>query len=171
MRTPYKSLEDITSLVHDLLENTTVTKIPYIDVTELAIDLGYEVLEVEFDDPDISGVITTSKNKRNILISYNDTEQRKRFSIAHELGHAILHHSDTESDYEMIDYRKPRNEYLENPEILRKEFQANYFAASLLMPVTDFEKVYKRFQNPIDVANYFNVSVSAVTRRMDTLGL
>lgn len=71
-------------------------------------------------------------------------EARERFTLAHELGHYLLNHS----RYMAGEYTEEVDIDLENPvelgvkDIIRMEWQANYFAACLLLPTrqlaTDF---------------------------------
>ena len=68
-------------------------------------------------------------------VEYDKASYRYRFSIAHELGHFVLHKkycSSSASDF---------NEWLKILHSVKNnyaEFQANYFAGNLLVPENDF---------------------------------
>lgn len=74
-----------------------------------------------------------------------------RFTAAHELGHFVLHQD--ESPMQRGDSVWPP--YMDS------EWQANAFAASLLMPMTLVEKC----SSPIDVENHFGVTMTAAKIR------
>jgi len=81
---------------------------------------------------------------------------RDRFSVAHELGHYFLH-------YPIV--KKPMKAHRRGSN--RVEWEANWFAASLLMPELEFRETLQRFDNDVDiVALHFNVSTSAVETRI-----
>lgn len=72
------------------------------------------------------------------LITVNESITRlgqRRFIIAHELGHVLMHPNICQMDE--VDVRQTRNfNHRQRPE----ELEANYFAAELLMPKKFFEK-------------------------------
>jgi len=65
---------------------------------------------------------------------------RERFTLAHELAHYFLGHGEyVKSEiFEPEDFALMPIDRLEGKELRRLEFQANYFAASLLMPKANF---------------------------------
>lgn len=85
---------------------------------------------------------------------------RKRFSLAHELGHHCLGHN-TDSSLMISD----RNLYD------KQELEANYFAAQLLMPEQIFSTLNGQGINlaVTDIATYFKVSKEAAQKRLQTL--
>lgn len=69
----------------------------------------------------------------------NEMEPRRRFTVAHEIGHLILH-EDTFSVYQRCGKRQ-----LESWDKLDTlEWQANTFAAALLMPTSTMEQAINR---------------------------
>jgi Zn-dependent peptidase ImmA (M78 family) len=111
-------------------------------------DIAIEVTRTKFADPvgaviphgivGIDGMLSKRQKKNDWCISYDESvvaPGRINFSIAHELGHYLLH-------------RKLRNVFqcgqaqmmeYDSPESRRVESQANTFASYLLMPRNDFE--------------------------------
>ena len=154
--------EVLESLSSNILLNNDMYKIP-VDVVKIAQANDIAVYEAELDKK-ISGAIQYDKNtdKFEILVNKNDAKVRQRFTIAHELGHFILHQNILKDDEIHIDtmYRMPNE----------KEQEVDYYAGALLMNITLLEKLYK--ENSIaELAELFDVSVSAMTVRMDVLGL
>jgi Zn-dependent peptidase ImmA (M78 family) len=74
--------------------------------------------------------------RMTVEISNDLDEHRKRFTIAHEIGHIILHSPYLTNPVSEIDSSINNfNDYiLDNDAIKRAEIQANIFAAHLLMP-------------------------------------
>ncbi len=104
------------------------------------------------------------------------TTNRQRFTIAHEIGHLVLHQHD---DFH-IDERFPiglRNE-VSGLAIDPKEIEANQFAAELLMPlewlVKDIQQRKLDFESEDaleELALRYAVSVQAMTVRLSGLGV
>ncbi|MBF6672459.1 ImmA/IrrE family metallo-endopeptidase [Glutamicibacter sp. FBE19] len=91
------------------------------------------------------------------------SERRDRFTIAHELGHYFLHYLQPSLDGKFRFGRGRRN---------RAETQANYFAASLLMPESKFRDAYIEYSgDDWAIADAFGVSPQAVNVRAQSLGL
>lgn len=94
-----------------------------------------------------------------------------RFTLAHELGHVILHRSISSLDPTKLNY-KP---YDLLPFQMNPEKQANYFAACLLMPTKAVAMTCRKARiGSIDdmaraISNTFNVSRSAAQRRIGCL--
>lgn len=127
-------------------------------VHELAESHGLAVFEAIFEEKNISGYIDLD-NKR-IVVNKEDSEVHQNFSIAHELGHWIMHRDAVEKDENdiRIVYRKPIGE-----ETTPLELEADAFAAYLLVP----EEMLNKYQNKSDfeLAQIFNVSQSLIGYR------
>lgn len=102
-------------------------------------------------------------------IEYNDTESalRQRFTIAHELGHHLLAHTD--ASHQFRDDSSKFNLNVAIPE----ETQANKFAAELLMPKLAIEHfIFNENISSLDeLAKRFSVSTVAMQFRLKNLGL
>ena len=101
-----------------------------------------------------------------IYIPPTTSERRNRFTIAHELGHYYLHHllprASNESDLQFSLARGGRD---------RAETEANVFAASLLMPETEFRKFWLRRPDAWRAAAHFDVSPDAASLRAQLLAM
>ena len=82
-------------------------------------------------EPEVSGVLVPQE-KGNWIIIVNESHHpvRQRFTIAHELGHLLLHGYKTPHADRRFRFRDARSS--EGSAI--EEIQANQFAAELLMP-------------------------------------
>lgn len=153
-------LEELTS---NILLSHDMYKIP-VDVISIAKANDIKVFEASLNKK-ISGAIryNSSTNKFEILINKDDAKVRQRFTIAHEIGHFFLHQEMLKSDEIHIDimYRMTNEQ----------EKEVDYFAGALLMNKTLLEKAYKDGHSITELAELFDVSVSAMTVRLDVLGL
>lgn len=147
---------------------------PPVDVGALATELGIEVREDELDQ-DLSAVLHRRRGRPLILLNQSHHENRRRFSIAHELGHFLLHTKE-----EIFVDQAFRRDSASSLGIDHKEIQANQFAASLLMPrdwiFQEAEELLGRRgssaeQDIQDLANRFRVSKEAMNYRLANLGI
>ena len=103
------------------------------------------------------------------IIEYNDSESklRQRFTIAHELGHHVMSHTD--ATHQFRDDPGKFNLNVAIPE----ETQANKFAAELLMPKLAIEHfVFNEDISSLNkLAELFSVSTVAMQYRLKNLGL
>ena len=138
-----------------------------IDVIEIAKSYGLEVLEGDFDRTDVSGMLDMSTDKPQIIVAANDSFVRKRFSIAHEFGHFVLHYQGKPENgaQRMVSYRDNVSKMGFDIE----EIEANFFAANLLMPTDEVMKLYRNGYSNREMAEYFNVSMSAMLNRIGAL--
>ena len=98
-----------------------------------------QIVEVEMDD-EISGMLVPVKKPVNgkswvIVVNNDHVPVRKRFTIAHELGHLLLHGYTTPHADKGFRVRMRSNASSDGT--IAEEIEANRFAAELLMP-TDF---------------------------------
>ncbi len=100
---------------------------------------------------------------KTIMVNNEQPATRKIFTVAHELGHYILHKG-TNNRYDKY--------HRYTPEEIKREFEANDFAAKLLMPVNTFVESFRRKNGILlDIAYEFGVSVRACEVRAFNLGL
>jgi Zn-dependent peptidase ImmA (M78 family) len=101
------------------------------DLTAIAGQLGAEIRVLDLA-PDISGILYREADRRVIVANQGHSDARRRFTIAHEIGHLVLHKGEqvhVDSGFR-INLRDPRSATAEDVE----EIEANAFAANLLMP-------------------------------------
>ena len=164
------SEKEIGLRVRNVLKETEMISIP-IKIVAIANFYGVRVYEIPMDD-DVSGMIISDKeNIKNfdtnkiIVVNANHAQTRKRFTVAHELGHYILQ----DQPQECYAHRDS-GVYSES------ERDANSFASALLMPEEDvldeidrLKSIYGNINNEmieINIANKFNVSKKAADVRI-----
>lgn len=163
-------IEQIANIVREELDLITP-----VDLESAIKKLGGELIE----DAELNcdATITVEKDTLTFVISYspNISEVRRRFSIAHEIGHLLLHAPKTEAGLFACDgtfYRDASREYA-SPE---EEWESNGFAAALLMPREEFidfcyDNAVDGNVSIIDIANKFCVSMQAADVRGSSLDL
>lgn len=119
------------------------------------------------DLEDFDGMLAANKTRSKWLILYNSavsSEGRKRFTIAHEFGHYILHRQQQDR-FECGDDDIETGDG--NDRDIEKE--ADLFASTLLMPLDDFRKQISGQQISFDLlghcANRYGVSLTAAALR------
>ena len=151
-----------------------------IDVKAIAQTLGLKVVETDLG-PEVSGLLVTNGVGAQVYVRKKDPSARKRFTIAHEIGHHVLKHQFETGEHVHVDkgnyisQRGPRASEGIDP----REVQANQFAASLLMPTKAVQQGITRIAGggPIldkhveSLAEAFKVSEQAMTIRLTSLGL
>lgn len=177
-----KRQEQIEKIAESLLKDTGFYKIP-VKVFDLAEKKGLNVIGHDLGS-DIYGILVLKEGKPTIGYNKSNSNVRKRFTVAHELGHLFLGHSgegikiDTYSkNYgqdEMVraflrDKNSSTGEFLE-------EREANAFAAALLMPkelLLDKLDEYRFTETEIisKLAKDFDVSTQAMAFRLSNLGI
>jgi Zn-dependent peptidase ImmA (M78 family) len=149
---------------------------PIADVAILADEVGVVVARMplgnDLDSPDGCSAVDPETGAPYILINSDKTRVRRRFTIAHELGHLALGH--------LLGGQVIVDETVggKSPE----EKQANAYAAGLLMPAEGVQGAVKRLgdrlgnpPNPLDwivwLAASFGVSEQAAAYRLANLRL
>jgi Zn-dependent peptidase ImmA (M78 family) len=137
-----------------------------IDVESVASNLGIMVISYPFPD-DISGVFFKKEGKLFLGVNQSESEVRRRFTIAHEIGHYILHPS------EILHYDRPEAIHFRAKNVSSlQEVEANYFAAELLMPEGYIMSCIENgIRSVSELAKQFKVSDEAMSYRLMNLGL
>jgi Zn-dependent peptidase ImmA (M78 family) len=136
------------------------------DVHEIARHLGIEVVPHLFSY-NISGVFFRKDDRLYLGVNSQHHEHRKRFTIAHEIGHYVLH-----SD-EVLHYDSKDVEVFFRSDSISdlNEIEANHFAAELLMPEERVKHlIEENVQSIQELASRFNVSEDAMRYRLINLG-
>jgi Zn-dependent peptidase ImmA (M78 family) len=162
----------IRRLAAELLEEAEVARAP-VPVDKVARRQGFR-LYYERLETDLSGFYVRNGDDRVIGVNGHHPSVRQRFTIAHELGHALL--EGTAHHDRVFRFRDPRSSEGIDPE----EVAANTFAAELLMPeewITDrwtgltSDGELTDEEAAKQMAKEFGVSSQALTIRLSTLGL
>jgi Zn-dependent peptidase ImmA (M78 family) len=157
----------------ELLKRTRVLKAP-VPVEKLAASLGAEIV-LQWFDGEISGMVHRNRDGSAVIgVNSRHTSNRQRFTIAHEIGHLLLHTNEALH----VDKNFPiglRNS-VSGTAADENEIEANQFAAAVLMPENLIEKDIQRFIGKdvlvaiAKLAKKYKVSEQAMSIRLSSLG-
>lgn len=125
---------------------------PVKNLTETIEDAGGFVFQCEFETKKLEGMSVWPKNNPPLFFVNRDIPaDRLRFSLAHELGHIIMH-------------RFPTNNI---------EDEANRFASEFLMPQVDMRSELQAFSlhKAMILKSKWKVSIAAIVKRAYDLGV
>lgn len=148
-----------------------------IPVEEIARRLGAHLVFEPYKGPDaISGMLYRNDKTTIIGVNSSHPKPRQRFTIAHEIGHLILHPGEM-----FLDGAYNFRDQVSSAGTNRREVEANAFAAALLMPEASvraaLDQLLSRspYASAQDVAErvmkLFVVSRQAAELRLAGLGL
>ena len=168
----------ILKTVESILEENNVFE-PPVDVEKIAASRG--LLVERKDVESISGFLVKSYGNAIIGVNSSNAPVRQRFTIAHELGHYLLHPSSAEDLHIDSNFEIKFRDDLSSQGTDAEEQEANFFAAELLMPrkflysdIANWEKFEledHKFQESVDVlARKYGVSSQAMVFRLANLG-
>ena len=168
----------IDKLVTHLLEKNGI-KTPPVDVEKIAQLLNIEIRKRPYDgNGGLSGVLIRDKSSVILGVNSKHHEHRQRFSIAHELGHFLLHEGEqvfVDREYK-INYRDGKSSL----GIHIKEVEANRFASLLLIPEEFLVKDLAKYEVDLfdskelqklakTLAAKYNVSPTSMMLRLSSL--
>ena len=165
INTGYSSrLVEVEVIAEDLLSQIFGIKLELpIKLESIAKFLDLTILIGDFQDEQIDGVF--ERSTKRIVVSSSAPQVRKRFTVAHEIGHFVLH---SEMDKEIFFRSKSRNISMEMDNIER---EANAFAAIILMPRDLTISQWRVTRNLSVLASRFGVSKEAMQYRLKGLGI
>lgn len=175
-----KRLRELNGLTaEDLLKKVGQFDVVPVDIAQICYDLDIHVKMMDFtqlenkihsitnENKEILGVVLAKEDDLAILYC-NDTVNRKRFTLAHELAHCCLHLNPNKKLH--IEFRTSEAVFDE------KEIEANKFAGELLIPenslkeVIDFSLSIKRERIPF-LSQLFVVSENVMKARLEQLNI
>ena len=166
---------DVARIAETLLRNHKIAA-PAVPVEQIAKSEGLEIAYHDLED-NVSGLLIRREHGSPVIaVNVRHHKHRQRFTIAHELGHYLLHQDRPTVfvDQLLVHFRAERSASRADP----REAEANTFAAALLMPEQLLQQALQ--DNPIDIgdeeavrrfAQEFAVSPQALTIRLASLGL
>lgn len=147
---------------------------PPVDVEKIVADLGARVEKVDLGD-DCSGVLVRCGDAAMIGIHWDHHPNRQRFTIAHEVGHYLLHDGGTYVDRSTTARFRSHEA---GSGTAREEREANQFAAALLMPSRWVRQEFSRQTLDLgddlalnELCELFQVSAQAMMWRLKNLDL
>jgi len=123
-------------LVRDLLSSSGVTRAP-VPIRKIARSRGARIVLNSLES-DLSGFLFRDKSQAVIGVNTNHARVRQNFTIAHELGHLLMHDRNEQLHIDKKYSVRLRSD-ISSQGVDEAEMEANYFAAELLMP-TNFIK-------------------------------
>lgn len=158
------SFNECLQIVREHQKNAPIETIP------LARELGMNVYKVDDWDDDISGKIQKDDKLGGgsgyaIFVNGKHSVERRRFTIAHEIAHFILHTPLIgDGIFDDALYRSNQSHFIET--------EANQMAADILMPLSLIKNEYEKGATSIEkLAKIFNVSPAAMKIRAIPLKL
>lgn len=132
------------------------------DLVALTERLGGRIRYVDLLDANLDGdtIWIHGPSDFDIELSSISSPLRDRFTIAHELGHYLLHSGQGERP--LVAARHGSD---------RAEWEANWFAAGFLMPEIEFREEFRKTRSRAVLGAKFGVSEAAATVRAKVLGL
>lgn len=152
---------------------------PPVNVSNIIKKLG--LIHKEHDlGANVSGVLYIEKGTGIIGYNSGESPERRRFTLAHELGHYILHRFDKELFVDQKKFKVMYRDESSSTGELKQEREANAFAAAILMPKEMLLKEIQKFHFDLagededmikKLAAKFEVSTQAMTYRIANLNL
>src|ERR1700730_12845762 len=118
-----------------------------IDVEAIAHRLGIEIVDRVFDDTlefplsNASALLLRRHGRAICVVNREHAPTRRRFSIAHEIGHFLLHAP--KESYDVV----ARDEH-SSEGIYKEEIEENAFGAQILMPA---DLIHDQITTPLDL--------------------
>ena len=164
----------IRKTARNLLEKLKI-QVPPVPVKRLARSCGARIVRVSGNKADIDGFLYQEDNNVVIGINRDQATVRQRFTIAHELGHLLLH------EYSRVHvdrgFRVRLRSGLSSEGTDLDEMEANRFAAEILMPIEFLQSDLKEREFDLAddsqlraLAKRYGVSTQALAIRLNGLG-
>lgn len=160
------SRESIFSFAEEQREKTGLKN--GFDLAKLVRKNNGEISYINYLDEDqTDAIIVKPDGSFTIRLSAHTGALRDNFTIAHEIGHLLLHWPMVKATGDEYGMRATRRIDNSNEDLRRCEWEANWFASAFLMPAKEFEDAYKVG----NAAECFGVTQSAVKVRAKILGI
>lgn len=155
-------------------EKCKVGRYGIIDLFQECERLGYKLLRYPLGENADLGFALMKENDTVIFTNTSNRLSREIFTLAHEIGHVVLHMN---KGGKFID----DNVTISGRSVDEKEQEANYFAACLLMPedaaerfldfeIADFSKGNLSAMDIARIMSEFKVSFDTALNRLESLG-
>lgn len=154
--------QDARDRARDVLDNYWDGRFP-VKIAAISKSMGVMPYQASLSSG-LSGMIVKKPNEQaRAYVENSETETRRRFTLAHELGHYVerVDVSD-DNDFSFVERRKSGRYDLH-------EFYADEFAGALLMPEKPFMDMIREGCSLIDIAARFGVSLDAARKRRERL--
>lgn len=136
-----------------------------LNVAAVAEMVGIRIEYVSLEN-DLSGILYKDEENDSWVMQVNEDHHpnRRRYTVAHELGHFCLHRHLRRRFEDKIFFR--------GGEANKPEWQANDFASAILMPEDKFREMVRSGVSKVEMlAKEFKVSTLALRIRAKNLGI
>ncbi len=162
----------IERITADMLASQNIKSVDGINLKKICKHLDINLKSEELNE-NISGLFIVKEDAYFIRYNKKEPKTRRRFTIAHELGHFVLH----KNIPLFVDKAGAKILYRDNESStgeVKREREANAFAASLLMPIkfikNEIDRMPEEEEEVIEyLAKKFSVSPQAMTYRLANL--
>ncbi len=173
-----RRIKRVQAVVDDLLDRFNISA-PPVDVKKIVKGLSIQINEGDLGE--ISGLVFSKGTQVIIGVNEKHSQNRQRFTIAHELGHHYLHSQSPLYVDKVFSVRL--RDHVSSEAVNPEEIEANAFAAELLMPSKMIMEDIHAQTNFIDyekdgldsvlkaLASRYEVSEQAMTIRLMNLGV
>lgn len=155
VRRPY-----IAKVITTLLKTAKITA-PPVDLEQVTHACGLAYEEVDYFPDDVDALIVTTEGRSVAVVNRNQSITRRRFSLAHELGHFVLHKDQSVLEESVSIDAPPTGDDPDGGSIAERE--ANFFAGELLVPLHFLKKAFAPGMTAADLARVFEVSEAVVS--------
>lgn len=151
-----KTREILIEVVGDSLDE------PPVNLAKILKHFDLSLEQAKFKKFEVGGAF--DRENKTIYLAVDESPIRQAFTVAHELGHLILHKKKQD-----IFFRHQVKDF--DGDSKENEKEANWFAASLLMPKEMITKAWEKYKSIELIAQYFGVSKQAAYWRLKNLEL
>ena len=166
---------DVEQRVREELERLDLYRLPVNPVT-VANRLGIKVKGITSEDSSFAGMVAVKGGDGSIYVSEGEPAYLIRYTIAHEIGHYLLHLNDDGAARDGMFLDRPidmfwSSEPAEVSAAWMREIEANWFAKELLMPTEYVRQEWGKRLSVVSLAETFYVSDEAIGHRVADLCL
>jgi len=174
-----KKIEERVKKIH--FEFKSILKDDNFDIVKFARQLGFVIGNARLDEDEDGFIAINPKGtlgnlfvNKVIAVNFNRTFEKKRFIIAHELGHYFLN----AKEGAMMYAQRERHNTIDS-----EEENIDYFAACLLMPEEKFKMRYNELEKEVNngsidkesivrkMSNIFGVDEGAIVKRFGEVNI
>jgi Zn-dependent peptidase ImmA (M78 family) len=160
---PFREKEELESVASSTLEDLAYStgQVPLADIcaaesrkTGLTVHLDVQPT-ADIIERQVLGRILFNPSRIEVFTLESPNPGRARFTLAHELAHHLLGHGKhmTREYCQQADFSLKRSSRIEGTNVARMEFQANYLAASLLLPKQNIVADFRTLVRDLDLPN------------------
>lgn len=166
-RSKYEEIKSIEDVALEIRKDMNLGLDPIQDIVEIAELMGFTVINLNYqeDKVDAFSSMNIIEGREYFIITIDDMSSffRQQFSIAHEIGHWVLHQHLNPQELDKDEYKE-------------MEIEANNFASAFLMPRDSFgaelqKLIVDEIETYYNMKRIWNVSMAAMIMRVKQLGI